>query len=58
MQTEQTALGRLTDNRKSSRFLKIDITCKEKKMPSANVTGDFIYHYSQEFVIYNETDIS
>jgi len=42
------------DNSKSSRRLQIDITCKDKQMPLADVLYD---DYSQELVIYNETGI-
>ena len=48
----EKALSILTDNSRSSRILKMDITCKEKQMPQAKVSDD----YTQEFVIYNETD--
>jgi len=46
----------LSDNSRSSRRVKIDITSKDKQTPWADVSGD----YSQECVIYNETgtDIS
>ena len=37
LQSEEIELSRLTDNSRSSRFLKIDITCEEKQMPTANV---------------------
>ena len=37
LQSAETAMSRLKDNRKSSRFLKIDITCTDKQMSSADV---------------------
>ena len=39
---------------KAAERLKINITCKDKQMPSTEVLLD---DYSQEFVMYNETGI-
>jgi len=47
----ETALSRLTENSKCSRFLKTDITCKKNKCRRQTFSGD----YSQQFVIYNKT---
>jgi len=59
LRSENSALSRLTDNSKSSRRLKIDITCEEKQYYCIVSRQTFSGDYSQEFVIslYNETGI-
>jgi len=59
LRSDKIKLSRLADNSKSSRRLKIDITCKKKQYYCIVSRQTFSGDYSQEFVIglYNETGI-